>query len=374
MGLSQAIMPLVAVLLAAVGICLLLVASSHWHGHLTHDEPGAVQKFHLDPTPRIGGLAIYLALPLARWGHGFDEANVLLMVVLLAGLPALLLGLLEDVTKRVSVLVRLLGTMFSGALACLMSGLALTRLDLGPVDPWLAIGPVALAFTSFAVGGIANSINIVDGFHGLASGLTVIALLALAAIAGTSGDMALTQAILVVAAAVLGFWLVNYPSGRIFLGDGGAYFAGFALAWFAVLLPMRNAAVSPWASLVICGLPFIEAVYSIVRRGLTRRSPGEPDRLHLHSLIATQLIQRHFPDWPINRQNAAVAPGLWLVGGILGGLAWAMRSNTAALMAVLAATGVAYHLCHRRLWRMAASPEGVANPASVGRDSHQHPT
>src|SRR3954470_2735519 len=100
--------------LVSFALAQALVLSAHKHGHLTMDLPGAIQKFHLDPTPRVGGIAIYIALGLA-WLCAPDEpTRKLLTTLLLAGMPALFIGLLEDVTKRVSVFNRLVVTMASG--------------------------------------------------------------------------------------------------------------------------------------------------------------------------------------------------------------------------------------------------------------------
>ncbi|MDB5859152.1 MAG: glycosyl transferase, partial [Ramlibacter sp.] len=119
-------------------------------------------------------------------------------------------------------------------------------------DPLLRVAPVAVIFTAFAVGGVSKAINIIDGFHGLASGTATLCLLALACIAAHVGGAPLVLTCVIVAAPVAGFWMVNFPWGKLLLGDDGAYFAGFALAWLAVLLPIRNADVSPWASLLDC--------------------------------------------------------------------------------------------------------------------------
>ena len=303
----------VIALTAAVGFALAqaIVRSAHKHGHLTMDLPTGVQKFHSDPTPRVGGIAIYLAV-VAAWlllpGTGEKE---IVGVILVAGMPAVFIGLLEDVTKRVSVRSRLFTTMGSGGLAALLTGVGLTRVDIPGVDLMLAMWPVAVLFTAFCVGGVANAFNIIDGFHGLSSGTLIISALGLAAIAHSLGDPALVMAALVLAAAVGGFWLVNFPWGKLFLGDGGAYFAGFALAWLTVILLVRHPQVSPWASVLLCGYPTVEAVYSIVRRRRMRQSPGQPDRNHLHSLVATRLVQPRLAHLPANLRNAAVSVLMW---------------------------------------------------------------
>src|SRR5882724_11703731 len=252
--------------LASFLLAEVLVLTAGRHGRFSMDAPGAIQKFHSHPTPRIGGIGIYLALLAASRLVPDPDAGRMLATILLAGIPALLVGLLEDLTKQFSVLARLLATMASGALACWISGISLNHLDVPLFDTLLGLAPVAVLFTAFSVGGVANAINIIDGFNGLASGTATICLLALASIAAIVGDTPLALTAVIMAAAVTGFWLVNFPWGKLFLGDGGAYFAGFVLAWLAVLLPMRNTSVSPWTSFLVCAYPIIEAVYSIVRR------------------------------------------------------------------------------------------------------------
>jgi UDP-N-acetylmuramyl pentapeptide phosphotransferase/UDP-N-acetylglucosamine-1-phosphate transferase len=339
-----------------------LVLSAHKHGHLTMDLPGAIQKFHLKPTPRVGGIAIYIAL-VAAWAlaPAGPERN-LLTTLLLAGVPALLVGLLEDVTKRVSVATRLTITMASGGLAAWMSGVALTRVDIPLADYLLSAWPVALLFTAFAVGGVANAINIIDGFHGLASGTLLISLGALATIALSVGDAPLALVAVLLAAAVAGFWLVNFPWGKLFLGDGGAYFSGFGLAWLSVELLARNESVSPWASVLVCGYPTIEVLYSVMRRRRLRQSPGTADRHHLHSLVATQVIQPRFPRLQPNLRNAAVSLVMWLCALVPVVPAVFFYSRPEILLPALAGCVLAYHLLYRRIAASAgvdALPEGA---------------
>lgn len=339
--------------LAATGVAflvsLVLVLTRHRHGHLSMDHPGEVQKFHLEPTPRVGGIGIYLGLALA-WQLLEDAlAKELLGIVLLAGIPALLFGLAEDLTKRVGVLPRLLATMFSGLLACLLSGVALNRLDVAVLDSVLTYWPLAVVLTAFAVGGVANAVNIIDGFHGLASGTVILMLLALSAMAFQVGDAALAQLGLLVVAATAGFWLINYPWGKLFLGDGGAYFVGFALAWIAVLLPMRNPGVSPWASLMVCAYPITEVLYSVLRRRRQGMSPGDADKLHLHSLLASHFIQKHFPGCPNGLQNACVAPFVWGFVAVPAAVAIMFFDQTEVLMAGYLSAVLAYHLTYRHL-------------------------
>lgn len=283
------------------GVAVLLVLTKRLHGRFSMDGLVGIQKMHAHPTPRIGGLAIVAGV-FAGYLFAKPERQVILGTLLVAGLPAFVFGLAEDITKKVSVMARLLATMASGGLGWWLTGTSLRSIDLPLLDFMLIWTPVSVAFTAFAVGGVANAVNIVDGFNGLASGFVLIALIGLATIAGASGDMNLALACLAIAGAMIGFWVVNWPLGKIFLGDGGSYFGGFALAWACVLLIERNPGITAFAPLLVCIHPVTEVLFSIYRRRMHGAHPGHPDRLHLHSLLMRRLVQpvlhRLLPDDP----------------------------------------------------------------------------
>ena len=334
-------------------VSLLLVFTQRWHGRFSLDHTVGVQKHHTQPTPRIGGVAIVASMVVA-WSLSGPGVQALLGPMLLAGVPAFGAGLLEDITKKVGVAARLLATMVSGAAACWLTGLAVNRVDIWLLDDLLAYAPVAVIFTAFAVAGVANAINIIDGFNGLSTGTVLIILAALGAIAGLEGDTALAGTCALLGAAVAGFWVINFPMGKLFLGDGGAYFVGFALAWLSVLLPVRNAAVSPWVVLLACAYPIIEVLYSVWRRRRHRQPAGAPDSLHLHSLVKTQVILPRLRHWPARMRNAAVSPLVWLYAALPATLAvWLAEAPVPALAAALVACVLVYHAIYQRLLRRA---------------------
>jgi UDP-N-acetylmuramyl pentapeptide phosphotransferase/UDP-N-acetylglucosamine-1-phosphate transferase len=342
-----------AALICAFVVSVLLVLTKKHHGHLTMDSTIGVQKFHVEPTPRVGGVGIYLGVLIAWLVVHEKGVRDILGIVLLAGLIPLACGLAEDVTKRVGVLPRLLATMAAGVAAWLLTGVCLNRLDVYGIDRLMAFTPVAVLFTAFAVGGVANAVNIIDGFHGLASGTTMIALMALGAISAEADDPQLAMACFLVAASIAGFWLVNYPWGKLFMGDGGAYFSGFALAWFAVLLPVRNPEVSVWAGLLVCAYPVIEVIYSIVRRARRHQSPGAPDSGHLHSLIKVKLIRPKLSARGADKsvRNAAVSPIVWTFSAMPAIGATAVFDRPVLLASGIVACVLLYHGMYRYLSR-----------------------
>jgi UDP-N-acetylmuramyl pentapeptide phosphotransferase/UDP-N-acetylglucosamine-1-phosphate transferase len=290
---------LLTALLTSFGVSALLVLTQRWHGRLSldHDLDGA-QKFHEVPVPRVGGLGLMAGLLAGAWVYNQQvlagEPIIRIEYLAACGLPAFLFGLLEDMTKKVSVLLRLLATFASAGLAVWAFGAQLTRLDTFGLDALMVYAPVAILFTCFAVGGVANAVNIMDGFNGLASGSVAIMLIGLGGLAYLAQDTAVMSLCLVGAAAMVGFMGMNYPFGKIFLGDGGAYLAGFWLAECAVLLLSRNPSVSTWAVLLACIYPVFETVFSMWRKDIYRKTGmGKPDKLHFHMLVFRRLIGQH---------------------------------------------------------------------------------
>lgn len=300
-------------------ISLAIVRSQAWHGSLSldHDLHG-VQKMHSTPVPRIGGLAIFISMLIvvlftrAYAAKPYAEAAHFSFLLMLCGLPAFAAGLLEDFTKKVSVLLRLQATLASALLASLLVGATLTRVDIPGLDLVLGYFPCAIVFTALFVGGGTNAINIIDGFNGLAGSAVIVISAGLAAIAWQAGDHLVFQLALAAIGAAFGFVLINYPKGSLFLGDGGAYFLGFWIGELAVLLLARNASVNAWQVLGVCAYPIIELMFSMYRRKLLRkRSPGAPDGLHLHTLIYKRFVKRKL-------QHDASQP--WLRNAVAGGI------------------------------------------------------
>lgn len=347
---------------ASFAISQLIVRSQKWHGILTHDHDlDGVQKVHTAAVPRIGGLAVIggvlLGLVLFQQlfpGRVSPGRAARIHLLLGASLPAFVAGFIEDFTKRVSVRVRLAATALSALVASIALGATVNELDIWGLDTLLTITPLAIVATAVFVAGGSNAINIIDGFNGLSGSAIIIMATGLAAVGLQVGDsfVALLGALCV--GATLGFMMLNYPSGKLFLGDGGAYFLGFWVSEMAVLLLVRHPALSAWQILAICGYPIIEVLFSIYRRKFVRKvSPGAPDALHLHGLVFRRLVfkyVRHDADRPWKR-NAMVpcfiAPGV----AVCVTLSVWLGHSTPAAMTLVCAQAVLYVAVYGRLVR-----------------------
>lgn len=343
----------------------LIIRYEHLHAHFSHDHiDSGPQKYHTQPTPRIGGLTVMVGLLAAGAVMLFAEMITVerqFGLLLLAGIPAFLGGLVEDITKKVGVLERLLLTMLSGAVAAWILGAILSRLDIPGIDQALTWIPLAVIFTAFAVGGIANAINIIDGYNGLAGGFAMIVLAAMAFVANSVGDALVFNTAIALAGGILGFLIWNWPGGKIFFGDGGAYLVGFLLAELSVLLVLRNPEVSPWFPLLLLIYPIFETFYSIYRRKFKHKlSPGQPDNQHLHQLIHDKLVPHQPHGKPFSR-NSKVAEYLWIPTGVLAALGSQFAGSTPLLASAALGFCVFYVVNYRRI-----AAKGVEKHASVG--------
>jgi UDP-N-acetylmuramyl pentapeptide phosphotransferase/UDP-N-acetylglucosamine-1-phosphate transferase len=269
--------------------------------------------------------------------------------LLVASTPAFVFGLVEDLTKRVSVRARLLATMACGVLGWAITGLSITDVNVPGLDWLLGFTLFSVAFTAFAVGGVANAINIIDGFNGLASGTAIIILTSFGFMAIELRDPDLAYTCLILAGAVLGFGLVNWPLGKIFLGDGGAYFVGFALAWLAVLMTERHPEVSAWAPMLVCGYPVLEVLFSIRRRRRRGISAGEPDRLHLHSLVKCRVVRHLLPHASKRMRSSVTGALMWGAALLPAVIAVTWPTDTLVLALGFAVCAFLYSAVYARL-------------------------
>lgn len=356
---------------------LLIVHSRDLHSHLSADcDLSGVQKFHSTPVPRIGGTGIFLAIACSSaliWVTNPAYLHRYLQWLTPTTL-VFAIGFLEDLTKRVSVLTRLIFTMLAALLGSFLLNATIRSMDIPEINSLLQINLIAIVFTMVAVAGVANAVNLIDGFNGLAGGISVMALLTLGFVAHTVGDLRLFSISMTCAGAITGFLLWNYPRAQIFLGDGGAYMIGFVIAEVSVLLNERYREVSALLPLLVMIYPVFETLFTIYRRKFVRgRSPGAPDALHLHQLINKRVVR-----WRVKAQtgsirargNAATSPYLWTLNLLAVVPAVLFWDKPAALLAFIFLFMVAYVWLYRSIVRF-RTPRWLFFPFTTLRHSQQ---
>jgi UDP-N-acetylmuramyl pentapeptide phosphotransferase/UDP-N-acetylglucosamine-1-phosphate transferase len=287
----------------------------------TDQDLSGPQKFHSRPVPRVGGVAVVVGVLVGvGWLEWRTPGSVnAFWLLLICSLPTLVFGLWEDFTKSISPRRRLVATAVSALLAVSLLGVHITRTHIPGVDAAITWYPISVMLTVLVVTGVANAINIIDGFNGLAAMCSIIMLAGVAFVAHLVGDGYILAAALVVIGGTFGFFILNYPAGLIFLGDGGAYFLGFVLSVLGISLVERNAEVSPLFPLLLCGYPIFETLFSIYRKKFVSGiSPSEPDRFHLHMLVYRRVMRvaiggSHSADRRKTMRNSLTSPYLWIL-------------------------------------------------------------
>ncbi len=303
-------------------IAIFLIIRTHkFHGKITGDlDLKGPQKFHLNAVPRIGGVGIALGLYVAiALQYLYMTKNNEVFLLALCTLPVIGVGIAEDLSKRLSVRMRLLFIAIGACLTSIICSINIHSLDIPGIDYLLAIPAISTLFTVFAITGLTNAYNIIDGFNGLSSMVGIISLAAIGYIGVQFSDPLISLSSFTMISAILGFFIWNYPRGLVFLGDGGAYLIGFWVAIFSILIVSRHPEVSPWFAVMVNAYPILETLFTIYRRKFHQgKSPGHPDGIHFHSLLFRRVLNRSHISNELEwyGANAKTSPYLWILSSL----------------------------------------------------------
>lgn len=286
----ELIMPLNFILLictiVSVGINLILIGVSNRFSKYFPDRHSLnIQNIHHIPTSRFGGVGIIMGI-LAGLAFLNNSLQDNLSIILICGIPMFLIGLAEDLYSSLDASIRLLIIFALSTVIIWYTNITISRVDIIGIDWLLTIYPISFMLTIFSIAGLSNAYNIIDGLNGLSSFIALNCQLSISLLCFFCGDQELMQYVLISFFSIFGFLLLNYPFGKIFLGDSGAYLIGFLCATFTICLVERNQSISPFLALLINIYPITEVIFTIYRRlFIQKTSYSTPDLLHLHSLV-----------------------------------------------------------------------------------------
>ena len=247
------------------------------------DTPG-LRKLHSEPTPLLGGAAIYAAFIAALLLFGSRTEIRQMVAIVLGATGVSVLGVIDD-ARGVPPSLKFLGQFVAAAVA-VISGL---QVHLFPSD----VLNIALSLLWFV--GITNALNLLDNMDGLSGGLAAVAaahFLLLAALNGQYLVGALSAALL---GACIGFLRYNFNPASIFMGDTGSLFLGFVLAAVGIKLRFENTFVVTWmVPLVVLLVPILDTTLVVVSRLRRGKNPfTTPGKDHLsHRLVELGFTRR----------------------------------------------------------------------------------
>lgn len=242
------------------------------------DTPNA-RKLHKVPTPRLGGLGVYLSFLLSVLLFGNFSRE--LMVILIASFILFLLGIIDDINSvpaKKKFLVQLLVafiTVYFGKL--LISELSIFGLVID-LSYWAY--PITIIFLV----AIINVMNLIDGLDGLASGLSIIYFLSIIIISlfqKRNGTMEIFLATSMLG-ITLGMLRYNFPPAKTFLGDSGSTFLGYIIGIISII-GFKGIMFSGFAvPLMLIAIPIMDTLFAIIRRILKGMNPFDVDKEHIH--------------------------------------------------------------------------------------------
>jgi len=238
------------------------------------------RKVHSNPTPRMGGIAIYAAFLVGYMLFG--KLNTQIVSILIGSFLIVILGILDDI-KPIRALYKFFVQIIAAAIVVIYGQVYFDKITLLGLN--LEFGLVISYILSiFFIVSITNAINLIDGLDGLSSGISSIYFLTISIIAlllGYNGGLDLTLS-LVMLGATLGFLFHNFPPAKIFMGDSGSLFLGFIISIIALVSYKVATLTSIIIPIVILAIPIFDTVLAILRRILKGQSIGEPDKEHFH--------------------------------------------------------------------------------------------
>lgn len=277
------------------------------------------QRFHSLDTPRIGGLGIYISYMLMAFYLYYSFSDIIYLKIFFSSIPIFIGGFLEDTTKKISPTFRFLTALLSATVFVLWGGFYIQNVEIGFINFFLQYKIISIFFSIFAIVGVANSINIIDGFNGLAAGVSLLILISISYVALDVNDYFVFTNSLIFLGFVVGFMFLNYPFGKLFLGDCGAYLLGFMISALSIILVSKNQAVSPWYPFLTAYYPILETLFSIYRRKfIHKRKISEPDSNHLHQLFYKRVVPVVFnfkKDYILLR-NSLTSPFMWFLSSM----------------------------------------------------------
>jgi UDP-GlcNAc:undecaprenyl-phosphate GlcNAc-1-phosphate transferase len=251
------------------------------------DVPNA-RSSHVRPTPRGGGLGIFVAFAagLLVLAAGSEAPMLELPAFIGFAAGAAIMGMagLADDIRTMSFATKLATSWAASALA-IAAGIVITVIYIPGIGP-VELGAFGYVLTLLWLVGLTNAFNFMDGLDGLAGGTAVIAAAFLCVVAVLLGEPAVAMLALLLAGTSAGFLALNFPPARIFMGDVGSQFLGFAFAALGVLLAQAD--TTGTIVLVVPLLLFhflFDTGFTALRRWKRGENLAAAHRSHLYQLL-----------------------------------------------------------------------------------------
>ena len=284
MSASTASVEIAIPMIVAAMLSLLLtpVVRKVAQGRGWFDDANDPRKIHRGSIPRLGGVAVFIALVAGMAGAywaGLSSQGPAIIVPLFGAAIMWAVGLVDDF-KSLRARFKF-GIQTLVAIAVTAAGFRFEQLPLP--GGMLSLGLGSWPLTVIWIVGISNAINMIDGMDGLAGGIGLIAALGLGALSLSSGEGTSSALAFALAGAITGFLFFNLPPARIFMGDSGSLLIGYSLSILPLIAGMGHPRhFSVLAAGTIVAVPVFDVFAAILRRRRRGQRVMEPDKEHIH--------------------------------------------------------------------------------------------
>ena len=239
--------------------------------------------------------------------------NLLFTSLLIGSIPIVLIGLKEDMFQNTSPRIRLVFMILSCLIFINIYSFDFPVIDIPYIGKIISIYPISIIFFIFSTLVVINGMNLIDGINGL-FGLTALCqLLALYVLCLYVGDYEIDKIILTLILPLLIFLFFNFPYGKVFAGDLGAYLYGFLISMLTITFFGKHQNLISWMAVLILIYPCNELLFSYLRKFYANISPLKADKLHLHSLIYKKIAIKINNTIVINFICIGILSLLWLM-------------------------------------------------------------
>jgi UDP-N-acetylmuramyl pentapeptide phosphotransferase/UDP-N-acetylglucosamine-1-phosphate transferase len=244
----------------------------------------ASHAIHAGNIPRLGGISIYLALVITSFTTFSSSISSFLLKLSISILPIFCLSIIEDLKHNINPSYRFIASLGSSVLILYFFG-TIKNIDFPYLYSVIHSDIFLAVLTVLAISSITQSFNIIDGLNGLATFSYWAILSSIYYLSIQFQDTLFQNLIFTLAILPLGFFFFNFPQGKIFLGDTGAYILGFMVSVLTIHFFNKNPNIFSWQAILILIYPVTEIIFTFFRRLAINISPTIADSMHLHFLL-----------------------------------------------------------------------------------------
>ncbi len=309
-------------------ILIYLAKKNKWYDR--SDE----RKIHIVPTPRIGGVGIYISFIIGlSVFYAFTKMNTItsssltifqFISIIISISMFFAIGIIDDyheLSARLKFAIQAVTVIL-----LMVAGFRFKEVYIPIIGVDLKLGFFSWILTFCWLIGISNSINLIDGMDGLAGGVSLIGLLGIGIYSLIISDVNISILAFVLAGSTLGFLVFNFPPAKIFMGDAGSYVLGLTLAFITLVNNEAAGSKTLMLAITVTLIPICDTLAAIIRRTANKVHFFTPDREHMHHKLLN-----------LGLTTNQILVVIYFIAICLSGttIVWALYKNTLSIILML---------------------------------------